>query len=187
MQECINYAKMAQCWSSSFRTTSQCENVSRRKVTKFANKCRARMDRKQWLNHRNKFKKRDYSHFRVKKTKSVMGTKLLLDGVSTTDLSKIKQSWLNHFCNLFKSEAPSTPGISAIQDQIPLLTSQFMLNCDEVLNDPFSIEEIEHSVRRLKSGKASVINSLVPKNIKYAGPSLIVWFKQIFNEFEHIP
>ena len=100
------------------------------------------------------------------------------------------QSWLNHFRNLFKSEAHSIPGISAIQDQIPLLTNQSMLNCDGVLDDPFSGEEIEHAVRRLKSDKASGIDGLVPENIKHAGPSLIVWLRQIFNasiEFEHIP
>ena len=65
-----------------------------------------------------------------------------------------------------------------------------MLNCDGVLDDPFLGEEIEHAVRRLKSGKASGIDSLVPENIKHAGPSLIVWLRQIFNasiEFEHIP
>ena len=166
------------------------KNASKREVTKFANKCRARMDRNQWLNHELKFKDRDNSRFRVQKTKSVMGTKLLLDGVPTTDPSKIMQSWLNHFRNLFKSEAHSITGISAIQDQIPLLTNQSMLNCDGVLDDPFSSEEIEHAVRRLKSGKASGIDGLVPENIKAAGPSLIVWLRQIFNasiEFEHIP
>ena len=166
------------------------KNASKREVTKFANKCRARMDRNQWLNHELKFKDRDNSRFRVQKTKSVMGTKLLLDGVPTTDPSKIMQSWLNHFRNLFKSEAHSITGISAIQDQIPLLTNQSMLNCDGVLDDPFSSEEIEHAVRRLKSGKASGIDGLVPENIKDAGPSLIVWLRQIFNasiEFEHIP
>ena len=65
-----------------------------------------------------------------------------------------------------------------------------MLNCDEILTDPFSIEEIEHAVKRPKSSKASGINGLVPENIKHAQPSLIVWLKQIFTasiEFEHIP
>ena len=65
-----------------------------------------------------------------------------------------------------------------------------MLNCDGVLDDPFSGEDIEHAVRRLKSGKASGIDSLVPEKIKHSGPSLIVWLRQIFNasiEFEHIP
>ena len=108
-----------------------------------------------------------------------MGTKLLLDCVPTTDPSKIMQSWLNHFRNLFKSEAHSIPGISAIQDQITLLTNQSKLNCDGVLADPFSGEEIEHAVRRLKSGKASGIDSLVPENIKDAGPSLIVWLSPL--------
>ena len=133
---------------------------------------------------------RDNSRFRVQKTKSIMATKLLLDGVPTTDPSIIMQSWLNHFRNLFKSETHSIPGISAIQDQIPLLTNQSMLNCDVVLDVPFSGEEIEHAVRRLRSGKVSGINSLVPENIKHAGPSLIVWLRQIFIasiELEHIP
>ena len=49
------------------------KNVSKREVTKFENKCRARMDRKQWLNHENKFKDRDNSCFRVQKTKTVIG------------------------------------------------------------------------------------------------------------------
>ena len=95
----------------------------------------------------------------------------------------------DNYSNLSKSEAHCIPGISAIQDQIPLLTNQSMLNCDGVLDDPFSSEEIEHAVR-LKSGKASGIDGLVPENIKDAGPSLIVWLRQIFNasiEFEHIP
>ena len=89
----------------------------------------------------------------------------------------------DNYSNLSKSEAHCIPGISAIQDQIPLLTNQSMLNCDGVLDDPFSAV-------RLKSGKASGIDGLVPDNIKDARPSLIVWLRQIFNasiEFEHIP
>ena len=169
LQERSIYVKMAwKRWRNAGRPRSgplfNEKNASKREVTKFANKCRARMDRKQWQNHENKFKDRDNSRFRVQKTKSVIGNKLFLDGVPTTDPSKIMQSWLNHFSNLFKSEAHSIQGISAIQDQIPLLTNQSMLNCDGVLDDPFSGEEIEHAVRRLKSGKASGIDGLVPEN-----------------------
>ena len=70
------------------------------------------------------------------------------------------------------------------------LLIQSFLNVDDVLDEPFSVDEIEAAVSRLKKGKSGSVDNLLPEHLIYGGPALILWLKQIFNAFihlEHIP
>lgn len=50
-----------------------------------------------------------------------------------------------------------------------------MMNFD----DPFSIEEDEHALKRLKKGKSGGNDGLQPKHLKYGGPALTVRLKTV--------
>ena len=63
------------------------------------------------------------------------------------------------------------------------------MNWDGIIDDEFSVEEIEAALRKLKLRKASGIDGLQPEHLKLGGSLLILWLKQIFNafaQFEHV-
>ena len=74
--------------------------------------------------------------------------------------------------------------------KIPTLTSLSKLNSDDIVDDFFTVEEVELALTRMKARKAGGINGLQPEHLKYGSALLTLWLKQIFNAFvhlEHIP
>ena len=89
-----------------------------------------------------------------------------------------------------ESKARSNPDVQKAADEMENLLIQSFLNVDCVLDEPFSVDEIEAAVNRLKKGKSGNVDNLIPEHLIYGGPALILWLKQIFNAFihlEHIP
>ena len=60
-----------------------------------------------------------------------------------------------------------------------MLTLSAVYN-DQTLDTPFTIEEMEGAVKRLKCGKGGDAG-LHPEHIKYGGHSLSLWLQRIFN------
>ena len=63
------------------------------------------------------------------------------------------------------------------------------MNCDGIIDDEFSVEEIEAALKKLKLGKASGIDGLQSEHLKLGGSLLVLWLKQIinvFSQFEHV-
>ena len=61
---------------------------------------------------------------------------------------------------------------------------------DFVLDTPFTPEEIESVLRNLKLGKSAGYDQVQPEHLKYGGPALYVWIKQVANamiELECVP
>ena len=64
------------------------------------------------------------------------------------------------------------------------------MNHDDIIDDDVTIEEIEASIKKLKPGKAEGIDGLQSEHLKFGGPLLTLWLKQIFCAFiklEQIP
>ena len=60
------------------------------------------------------------------------------------------------------------------------------MNFDDIIDDNFSVEEIEVSIRKLKTDKAGGIDRLQSEHLKYGGPLLTLWLKQIFCAFTQL-
>ncbi len=62
---------------------------------------------------------------------------------------------------------------------------------EEILLDvPFTSEEVDDALKRLKSGKAAGHDMLQPEHLKYGGVALRIWVQQISNaivELESVP
>ena len=61
---------------------------------------------------------------------------------------------------------------------------------DFVLDTPFTPEEIESVLRNLKLGKSAGYDQVQPEHLKYGGPALYIWIKQVANamiELECVP
>ena len=62
---------------------------------------------------------------------------------------------------------------------------------EEVFLDvPFSIEEVEHTVYKMKLKKSAGPDNLTAEHLKFGGQSIIIWLTEIFNsvvDVEQIP
>ena len=67
--------------------------------------------------------------------------------------------------------------------KITNLTSLSKLNSDDIVDDDFTVEEVELALKKLKTRKAGGLDGLQPEHLKYGGALLTLWFKQIFNAF----
>ena len=82
------------------------------------------------------------------------------------------------------------PAVVEVCKKIPNLTSLSKLNSDDIVDDDFTVEEVELALKKLKTRKAGGLDGLQPEHLKYGGALLTSWLKQIFNAFiclEHIP
>ena len=72
---------------------------------------------------------------------------------------------------------------------LPHLELLSKMNCDDII-DNFTVEEIEVSIRKLKSNKAGGIDGLQSEHLKFGGTLLTLWLTQIFSafiQFEQVP
>ena len=156
-------------------------NIRRKETKRLADKCRARLDRLKWQKNEKNFKLKNPSRFRTWKAKPSFGSKLSVNSEIVTNPDEVLLCWADHFSHLFKSQSSHNPNVKEFNDQIPFLTAQSYLNSDDILDIPFTIEEIEFALKKLKKGKSGGIDGLQPEHLKYGGPCLSVWLKNILN------
>ena len=61
---------------------------------------------------------------------------------------------------------------------------------DGILNIPFTVEEIEYALMKLKTKKSAGADGLFAEHLKHGGPVLTLWLKHILNfiiSLEQIP
>ena len=57
------------------------------------------------------------------------------------------------------------------------------MNCDDIIDNDITTEEIQVALRKLKPRKASGVNGLQSEHPKHVGHLLILWLRQVFNAF----
>ena len=155
-----------------------------------ANKCRANIERKTWEKREKLFKTKDPRRFKTPFNHIPLGDRLLYNGEITCDPTTIQSCWVDHFHSIFQSRATCNPDVMSADHDLPRLLSLSRINCYNALDDEFMVKEIELAVRKLKRDKSGGMDGLLPEHIKYGGPLLTLWLKQIFNNiahFEQIP
>ena len=111
---------------------------------------------------------------------------LLHEGEVTSDPATIQSCWSNHFKTLFQTQIGSCSSLVDTQNALPHLEFLSKMNFDDIIDDNFSVEEIEVSIRKLKTDKAGGIDRLQSEHLKYGGPLLTLWLKQIFCAFTQL-
>ena len=163
-----------------------------------AYKCHATIDRKLWKERGKMFRSKDLKCFRTPSNLPSLGDRLLYGGEITSDPDIIQSCWLDHFKTLLQSEPNSNlnlsvtqaTSLSATKTNLQHLEFLSRMNHDDIIDDDFTIEEIEASIKKLKPGKAEGIEGLQSEHLKFGGPLLTLWLKQIFCAFiklEQIP
>ena len=90
------------------------------------------------------------------------------DGNTVSREVDLLDCWKVHFSELAKSKLDANSAESRVQSN----------HNNQVFDTPFTIEEIERAVNKLKGGG---FDGLQPEHIKYGGHSLLIWLQRIFN------
>ena len=65
-----------------------------------------------------------------------------------------KRVWSDHFAELSKTKINDCEGLQHLNDRVQSLYTTSLSNEEYLLGTPFTIEELEHAIRKLKMRKA---------------------------------
>ena len=117
-------------------------------------------------------------------------TKVRVNGQIATDPDQVLEAWVNHFKDTSRSRAEEKPSVAEAISELPNLVSESYANLETVLDYPFTFEEVEGAIHRLKARKAGGADKIQPEHIKFGGQKLVMWLLNIYNsivELEDIP
>ena len=81
-------------------------------------------------------------------------SRLKVDDTVITDLPCLLNACADHFSNLARSEAFDNPDLVELKASMEALTPVSMENEEYILDIPFTVEEVEKAIKRLKRRKA---------------------------------
>ena len=104
-----------------------------------------------------------------------------MNGALVSDPSQLLQAWTQHFQSLAKSQEEKNHALKeSIKQSSPLLSATFQK--EEVFLDvPFSTEEVEHTVNKMKLKKSAGPDNLTAEHLKFGGQTIITWLTEILN------
>ena len=146
---------------------------------------RRRVQRRETL-----FRANSHLRFRIpqKRGKSKC-TRLRVNGALVSDPSQLLQTWTQHFQSLAKSQEKNPALKESIKQTSTLLSATFQ-KVDVFLDVPFSTEEVEHTVNKMKLKKSAGPDNLTAEHLKFGGQAIITWLTEILNsivDVEQIP
>jgi len=80
--------------------------------------------------------------------------------------------WTNHFSSITTSQSHSNSAVVEVCN----LTSLSKLYCDDIVDDDFTVEEVELALQKLKKQEGWMV-SMQPEHLKYGGALLTLWLK----------
>ena len=116
--------------------------------------------------------------------------KLKDDETVITDLPGLLDAWKNHFSNLAQSGANHNPDLAELQTSIESLVPLSMENEEYILDVPFTVEEVEKAIKRLKRRKAPGPDNLLAEHLIEGGQCVAICLTNILNaiiDLEVIP
>ena len=136
-----------------------------------------------------RFKQKSRNCYKIFKGKR-QATTLRVNQVVTSDTNTIMTTWEQHFRELSRSKEEEFPILADLKEQVDSLFKRSLENEEMLLDTPFTAEEVDNALRRLKPGKAAGHDLLQPEHLKYGGEVIRIWVQQISNaivELESVP
>ena len=97
-----------------------------------------------------------------------------MENGTTKDPTSLLEAWSNHFESLAKSRILECEELQELQEQVNVRVCQSLENEEYILDVPFSFEEVENAVRRLKKKTAQGPNNLMGEHLFAGGRSVIL-------------
>lgn len=121
---------------------------------------------------------------KLRRTKGKSCSSLKVDGKIVTDDAELLSIWEKHYSELF---SPSdNPKFDAkfkefIDDKVSEYKTLSLDITDNIIDDPFSVEQVANTCIKLPSGKSGGPDSIVYEHVKYAGSAFYEVLCYIFN------
>ena len=96
-------------------------------------------------------------------------------------------AWVSHFTDLGASRACDTPRLKQLCKSMSALYADSLNNSDPILDVPFSVDEIEDAIKKLKCGKSAGPDGILSEHLIYGGYKLRIWLTNIFNAIITVP
>ena len=152
--------------------------------------CVAIDERKRIQHFDQQFKKKTSNRFKPPSKRRQQGLSLLINQQVTSDPHTILSTWWEHFTKLSATNEEEFPAISSMKERVKQLMTASFKNDDSLLDVPFCAAEVDAILRKLKPGKSAGHDMLQAEHLKYGGPILHEWIRQICNsiiDLEHVP
>ena len=144
------------------------------------NFCIGDAERKRIHSFDRRFKQKSQNCYKIFKEKR-QATTLRVNQVVTSDTNTIMTTWEQHFRELNSSKEEEFPILADLKERVDSLFKRSLENEEMLLDTPFTAEEVDNALRRLKPGKAAGHNLLQPEHLKYGSEAIRIWVQQISN------
>ncbi len=161
----------------------------KRRVSLYASKCRARLERKTIQRRDAMFQSSHPLRFKTWSQRT-HGTTLSVDGTQVSDLPSVLSLWADHFTELGKSRCVSNQSLDRYVSNMDNLNTKSFVAHDSVLDCPIVPEEVAQAISHLKSKSAGGADLLSPNHLKHSGLLFREWLCHVFNtiaSLEQIP
>ena len=118
------------------------------------------------------FRSKDARQFNTPSNQPSLGDRLVHEGKIISDIPAIQSCWKNHIKSLFQSHSESNANLLDIQNGLPRLELLSRMKYDDIVDDDFTVDEVETSIRKLKRNKAGGYDGLSSEHFKFGGPLL---------------
>ena len=127
----------------------------RRELRKRINVCAAVDERTRTRRRENMFLQKDNKRFHAPHRKKSRTSKLRVNGEVLSKRSDLLGAWADHFGKLSTSHVDSEDGLKQLANKLTNLETASLSNEECILDVPFSLEEVELAIKKLKTGKSS--------------------------------
>ena len=143
---------------------------TRKEVKKRIKLCSAMEERKRVQRREHLFRMNAHSRFKLlQKRKNLQCTRLHVDGRLIPDPVQLLEAWTSHFEELAQSRTYVHTDIQDVQQKLSMLASKSFQKEEPFLDVPFSVEEVECILQKMKMKKASGPDDLTTKHLRYGG------------------
>ena len=162
----------------------------RRAVRKRVRYCAAQEENRRIQRRDKLFATNHHQRFRKPKGESNVPRKLCVNGEFVSDPEKLLNTWADHFRSLAKSKCDQCLDLQELHQQMDSLALSSMSNEDHFLDVPFSSEEVEAVLKKLKKRKSPGLDGLLAEHLQYGGIAVVKWLAGLLNAIvvlEEIP
>ena len=125
------------------------------------------------------FKNKSNRRFRHPGNKKSTPSRLIIQGKISSDKDVVLDAWASHFSKLFQSRVGSEAGLQQLQSKIEHLAAASFQNDEQILDCPFTVDEIKGAVKSLKRGKSNGPDGLSAEHIAWGGGYVLIWLCSI--------
>ncbi len=98
-----------------------------------------------------------------------------VNGAFVTDPSQLLDEWAHHFQSLAESRVETNLSLQELAEQSTSLLSATFQKEETFLDTPFTADEVECAVNRMKRKKSAGPDDLTAEHLRHGGRSIIKW------------